>query len=290
MIYYIYASTTPKHNLMSFFSRLSNGWNISLNSFKVLRENKQLIIFPLLSGISLLFTMGSFFTAALASAGWEIDAINKPDRITSYAIAFVYYLINYFIVVFFNTAFIHCTHLYFNGEQPTIQKGLAFSTSRLGAIFSWALFAATIGTILKAIQENVGWLGKIITGLVGIVWSVATFFVVPVIAFENAGPLTAVKRSAQLMKEKWGESLGAGFSFGIIQLLAIVLIAFPLFIVGFFIHPLVGIALGVMGASLIFAVMSAVQTIFMSAVYHNITGDPTQHFNQQLIDDLFVKK
>jgi hypothetical protein len=56
-------------------------------------------------------------------------------------------------------------------------------------------------------------LGKIITGLVGIVWSVAIFFVTPVIACENLGPNAAFKKSAMLMKEKWGESIGAGFSF-----------------------------------------------------------------------------
>ena len=275
---------------MSFLSRLSTGWNISLNSFKVLRENKQLIIFPILSGASLILIMGSFVTAILAAAGWDADAINQPDRITAYGMMFLYYLINYFVVVFFNTALIYCTHLYFKGEQPTIQKGLAFSVSRLGAIFSWALFAATVGTILKALQENVGWLGKIITGIIGIVWSVTTFFVVPVIAFEQTGPLEAVKRSGQLIKEKWGESLGAGFSFGIIQLLAIFLIAVPLFLIGFFMHPLAGIAIGILAITLIIAVMSAVQTIFISAVYHNIQGDPVQHFNQHLIDNLFVEK
>ncbi|MEJ0102385.1 MAG: DUF6159 family protein [Bacteroidota bacterium] len=83
-------------------------------------------------------------------------------------------------------------------------------------------------------------LGKIIVGIIGIVWSVATFFVVPVMAYEKLGPIDAFKRSSQLMKQKWGESLGATFSFGIIQILAIFLIAIPLFFIGsFFIHPLV---------------------------------------------------
>jgi len=275
---------------MRFFDRLSNGWNISLNSFKVLKENKQLLVFPLLSGISLILIIGSFCTAVLAAAGWDVEGTSKPDRITGYGIAFLFYVVNYFVVVFFNTALIHCAHLYFKGEQPTIQKGLQFSMSRLGAIFSWALFAATVGTILKAVQENVGFLGKIITGLIGIVWSVATFFVVPVIAFENAGPLQAVKRSAQLMKEKWGESLGAGFSFGIVQLLAFLLVVVPLFIIGFFIHPLAGVALGILGFAVVVAVMSAVKMIFMAAVYHNVTGDPVEQFNQNLIDNLFVRK
>src|SRR5258705_9027691 len=106
-------------------------------------------------------------------------------------------------------ALVHCTRLYFKGEAFTIRDGLRFSMSRLGAIFSWAFFAATVGLILKMIQDNAGWLGKIIIGLIGWIWSVATFFVVPVIAYENLGPVDAFKRSSSLMKQKWGESLGA---------------------------------------------------------------------------------
>jgi len=275
---------------MSFFDRLSNGWKISMNSFKILKANKQLIIFPVLSGISLLLLIGSFFTAIYAASGWNFDNLNGTSPVINYLVMFLFYVVNYFIVVFFNMALIHCTHLYFKGEEVTVQKGLQFSMSRLGVIFSWAIFAATVGTILRAIQENSGVLGKIITGIIGIVWSVTTFFVVPVIAYEKLGPIDAFKRSSQLMKQKWGESLGATFSFGIIQLLAMFLLAIPLFAIGALIHPLAGVALAIPGAFIILAVMSAAQTIFVSAVYHDITGDPTEHFNRQMIDNLFQKK
>ena len=95
----------------------------------------------------------------------------------------------------------------------------------------------------------------------------------------------------QPMKQKWGESLAAGFSFGLIQLLGFIVICIPLFYLGMLIDPWVGIALAVAGMFIIMAIISSVQTIFVSAVYHNITnGDVTEHFNQQLVDDLFVRK
>jgi hypothetical protein len=275
---------------MRFFDRLSNGWNISMNSFKVLKENKQLIIFPILSGISLLLILSSFVTIMLAGAGWDTEAIEYPGQATGILYLFLYYLVNYFVVVFFNTALVHCARLYFQGEEVTIEKGLRFSLSRIGSIFAWSMFAATVGTVLRLIQENAGWLGKIIAGLIGIVWSVATFFVVPVIAYENVGPLQAFKRSSQLMREKWGERLGAGFSFGLVQIVALIVVGLPLFFIGAIAHPAVGIVLAVLGCLLVMAVISAAQTIFVSAVYHNVTGDPVKHFNQQMIDDLFESK
>jgi hypothetical protein len=275
---------------MGFFERLSNGWNIAMNSFKVLRANKQLILFPVLSGISLILVMASFVTVIFAFAGFNTDNIAAENEIVNYLWVFAFYLVNYFVITFFNMALIHCTHLYFNGEEVTIAKGISFSMSRLRVILSWALFAATIGTLLKILQENLGYIGKIITGLIGVVWSIATFFVIPVIAYENLGPVDAFKRSAQLMKQKWGESLGSQVGFGVINLLAFLLVAIPLFIIGSFIHILVGIGLALLGAFLIMAIMSAAQTIFISAVYHNVTGNPVEHFNQKLIDNLFESK
>jgi hypothetical protein len=277
---------------MNVATRLSNGWNISLNSFAVLKENRQLILFPILSGISMILVIGSFITIYLASAGWDLEAVRYQQQgtVANYFFLFLYYVVNYFVIVFFNTALVHCTHLYFMGEKPTIRQGLMFSVSRIGAIFGWAVFAATVGTILRLAQDRLGSLGKFITGLIGIVWSIATFFVVPVIAYENLGPLAAFKRSAALMKEKWGQSLGATFSFGIIQLLAIFLWAIPSFILGYAIHPLVGIALFALGVFAVLVVMSAAKVIFVSTVYHNINGDPVKHFNQQLADNLFIEK
>ena len=275
---------------MNFFTRLSNGWQLALNSFAVLKANRQLIIFPILSAIAMLLAISTFVVAMFASAGWDAELLREQSTVANYAILFLYYLVNYFIVVFFNTALVHCTHLYFNGEEPTVAKGLRFAVSRLGAIFSWAIFAATVGTILRAIQDKVGTLGKVITGLIGIVWSVATFFVVPIIAYENLGPIAAFKRSASLMKQKWGESIGASFSFGIIQFLAILLLAVPSFVLGWLVHPIAGAALFAVGIFCIIVLFSAAKVIFVSAVYHDINGDPVKVFNQHFADNLFEGK
>ncbi|MFT3701527.1 MAG: DUF6159 family protein [Agriterribacter sp.] len=276
---------------MNFIDRLSAGWEISKTSFKVLKENRQLIIFPILSGISLVLIVASFFVVLLGFNGWNFDNIGEGNRVTQYLTIFAFYIVNYFIIVFFNMALIHCTALYFKGEEPTIQKGLSFSMSRIKYIFAWALLAGSVGAVLKIIQENSGALGKIVTGILGVVWGVATFFVVPVIAYENLGPVDAFKRSANIMKEKWGERIGAGFSFFLINFVGILVVVALGFIIGYVIHPIAGVAIAVLGFVLLMAVVSAIKTIFVSAVYHNVTGDPVSlHYNEQLVNNLFVNK
>lgn len=275
---------------MSIFDRFNNGWTIAKTSFTVLRANKQLIVFPFLSGISLMLILGSFITVILAGAGWHISNIDVENKTAGYSLLFVFYVVNYFIVVFFNMALMHCVRIYFDGGEVNVGDGIRFSLSRLGVIFSWSLLAATVGLILKVIQENVGSLGKIITGIIGVIWSIATFFVVPVLAYEKLGPVDAFKRSSQLVRQKWGESLAAGFSFGLIHFLAMIVLAVPAFIIGALIHPIAGIFVAVAGIFLLSAVFSALRSIFVSAVYNNVTGNLDAHFNQQLVDGLFVEK
>jgi hypothetical protein len=275
---------------MSLFTRFSSGWQIAKNSFKVLKANRQLIIFPILSGAAMVLIMGSFFTVLFGIAGWDADNIDNANNALTYIGIFAYYIVSYFVIVFFNMALIHCSSLYFKGEEVTVRKGIDFSMSRIGTIFAWAVFAGSVGAILKIIQENVGTLGKILTGLVGIVWGIATFFVIRIIAYENLGPVAALKRSTQLMKEKWGEGIGAGFSFGLIQLVGFIAIGFISVLLGTTIHLFAGIALFVLGLLLMATVLSAARTIFVSAIYHNVTGDPIETYNQAFVDNLFVEK
>ena len=226
---------------MSLLSRLSNGWKISMNSFKVLNANKQLIIFPILSGASMIILTASFIIAGVfASASFSEILDDENNRLFYYLVVFGFYLINYFIVIFFNMALMHCVRKYFNGEEVNLREGLNFSLSRIGVILSWSVMAATVGAILKIIQEETGLVGKIITGIIGVVWNVATFFVVPVLAYENVGPLGAFKRSANIMKEKWGESVAGNFSLGFVQLCALIITALPLFFLGTLINSISG--------------------------------------------------
>lgn len=268
------------------FSRMSKGWNIAMNALRVLNANKQLMIFPILSGITLLAVVGSFFAGVFFTSGF--DSIATDNKM--YPILFLFYLVAYFIIVFFNMALIHCTTLYFKGEELSVSKGLSFSISRVGLIFMWAVFSATIGTLLKAIQDNLGTIGKIIVGLLGFVWSAATFFVIPVIAYEKLTPIEATKRSIELMKDKWGEAVVANFSFSGLVLLSFMAIGISAIAVSELINEGLGIGIFVCGMGLIAIMTSAIRSIIVSAAYHDVDGDMDIHFNKASLEDLFAQK
>ena len=275
---------------MGFLDRLSNGWKLSMSSFAVIKKHKQLLIFPVLSGASLLLLFASYLAILLLPNDGNFSAVIAERDIVTYIGLFVFYLINYFIVVFFNMGLIHCARIYFQGGVPKVSDGLNFSLSRVGDILAWSAMAATVGLIFRLLEENLGKIGQIIAAFAGVAWSITTFFVVPVLAYENLTPIAAFKRSAQIMKEKWGESLGSSFSFGIVQILGILLIGLPLFFLGSLIGLIPSIVLAGIGVLFVIAVTSAGQTIFISAVYHRINDNDVQDFDGDLFDSAFIPK
>src|SRR5262249_39867725 len=116
----------------------------------------------------------------------------------------------YFVIIFFNAALVSCALMRFNGVEPTLGDGLRAASLRLPQILLWALVSATVGMILKAIENSSEKVGQFISGILGMVWTVITYFVVPVLVVEKTGPFAAISRSTSILKKTWGESLVGG--------------------------------------------------------------------------------
>jgi len=273
---------------------MGNGWRLGMTSIKIIKENKSLLLFPVLSSAALITVVLTFVGGAFAVFGTDfelmIDELLGTNQIVAYATLFIFYLISYFIIVFFNVALVHCARLIFEGEKPSIKEGLAFSGSRVGTILSWAFLSATVGVILQAIEERLGFIGQIVVGLIGAVWSIATFFVVPILAYEEVDPIEALKRSGKLMKEKWGEAIGANFSFGVFFILGYLIIIVAT-VALFSIHPILGIVSGVLSALLLHTVVAAAKTVFIAATYNHMMNRPAGRFDEvDVLDGVFAKK
>jgi hypothetical protein len=201
------------------FTRLSRSFDLIKYSATVLSAQRQLLLFPLIAGAATIAIVLSFFVPLLYSGAFE-GARGQAAPMT-YSFTFVAYVIIYFITFYFNTALVACVMLHFDGHTPTLNDGFRAANARFGAILGYAVIAATIGMLLRAIQERVPFVGRLIIALIGAGWSIASFLVVPVLVAKNAGPIDAVRESAALMKRTWGENVvgqaGMGLGFGIIQ-------------------------------------------------------------------------
>ncbi len=127
---------------------------------------------------------------------------------TAYAYLVALYLTSMFLATFFNVAFYNEIIKALAGDEISLWVGLRFACSRLRAILLWSLFAGAVGLIIKTLEARFGWVGRWVMRLIGVVWSVASVFVIPIIVREeNANPFTLLRTSAATLKKTWGESL-----------------------------------------------------------------------------------
>jgi hypothetical protein len=256
--------------------KFSRSWELVKQSFAVLRSDKQLMLFPILSAVSCLIltiviSTGGVLLAmpAMASAAANGERFNPSQSLLFQAALFGLYVANYFVIVFFNVALVGVANSRLMGGTWTLRDGLELAWARKGTILQWALVAATVGVILKTLEERMGLLGRLVMRIIGVVWTLACYFVVPVLAFEDLGPIDAVKRSSKLFRDTWGEKVIGGFSFSLITLLLLLPgIGLWLFLMPFGIKAaILGFVLMILYFLMLSVFMSSVQGVFNAALY-----------------------
>lgn len=282
------------------FERLSTGWALAKQSIEVLKLDKELLLFPVLSGISCILVLASFAVPIIFSGalqGIADDPEGLTQNVLAYVGLFLFYFVNYFIVVFFNSALVACAVIRLKGGDPTVSDGFGAAMARLPQIAAWAFVSATVGVILKVIESKSERVGEIVAGLMGMAWSITTFFVVPVLVIEGVGPIESVKRSVSIMRKTWGESLGANWGIGFISFLLMLVGIVPLF-AGIFLlgsgQAVLGgllLAIGIVIMLTVSLVTSALNSIILAGLYiYAAEGKVPNGFDNSMIRTAFASK
>jgi hypothetical protein len=246
------------------------------SSFTVLMQEKRLLLFPIFSGICTMIILLSFFFPLLFFESSWVDSIQTgiPDT-AFYVLIFLFYFVNYFIMIFFNAAAVVSAIYVMRGGTPSISQALKIVMGRIGALTGWALIAATVGLIINSLENQSDRFGSLFTGILGLSWTVVSFLVLPILVIENKGPVESLKESARMLKNSWGEQLLGHFSFGLFFF--ILMIPGMAFVGSMFIA---GDATGylALGIFVIYAIFLAMiqwilQSIYMGAVYMYVRDD-----------------
>lgn len=288
------------------FERFARSWQLTKTSFGVLRSDKQLVLFPILSTISCILISATFIVPAIFAVDWHQVFSHKsgprehlPMQVWWYPLLFLFYFVNYAIIAFFNAALIACALRKFDGQSATLKDGLSAASKRMPQILAWSALNATVGVLLQMLQERLGWLGKWIVGLLGVGWNIATFFVVPVLVVEGVGPIDAVKRSAQVIRKTWGESLITQVGFGsAMALISVAVVGLPMVlgVVGTIMTDsawpvLTGIGLGLVLGVIMALITTTMKTILVAATYrYAATGQVAPGFEGATLGGMFKSK
>jgi len=281
--------------------KFSRSWELVKQSFAILRSDKQLMLFPVLSAVACLIVTAIIATGgamvmlpAMTSAAASGEHFT-PNQSPAFLLGiFSLYVANYFVIVFFNVALVGVANSRLMGGTWTVRDGLELAWARKGTILQWAFVAATVGVILRTLEERLGLIGRIIMRVIGIAWTLACYFVVPVLAFEGLTPVAAFKRSSKLFRDTWGEKVIGGFSLSLISLL-LALPGIGLWIAAIALGGVKGMIFGAALMILYFLMlsvfMSAVQGIFNAALYrYACFKQVPPAFSQELIASAWSPK
>ena len=271
--------------------RFGRSWSLLKSCFAVLREDKELLLFPVLSSFSALLVLATFALPLFIT-----QAFSDGFGVFGAAVGFAFYFSQYLVIFYFNAALVGAALKRLEGGNPSFSDGIGIANSNLAAILGYAAIAATVGMLLKNSRRN-GMLESIVRSLAGMAWTLGTFLVVPVLVTRKIGPLDAIAESARLLKKTWGENVigtaGIWLGFALIAfvyVLVSVALVFAAVQVSATFAIGVGIVLGI-GLLLIGTVKSAIGAIYTATLYRYATdGAAPEGFDTRQLSLAFTGK
>ncbi len=170
----------------------------------------------------------------------------------------------------------------FHGQSVTNVQAARAALTKTPQLLAWAFINYVVISILRGIG-NRGILGAVVGVLLRAGWMLASFFVVPVILFEDKGAVAAIKRSVELCRARWGENIVGNGALGLIAFAAILLDVAVAVVLGLVFAPL-GAVVGVIGLAAILLVLTVATAAFNAALYWYAVTD--QSPGQYSVGDL----
>jgi hypothetical protein len=238
-------------------------------SFSVLREDPQLLVFPAVA-MALTLVLGVLAFALAASHGGASrnarDVIFYASLVAAYPVTFV--------SLYCGVALAAVLAGRLDGRPLTARDGWVAARQRVGIIAAWTLMVCTVGAALRLIERYVPLGARIIVAIVDLSWTLATMFAVPVLAYENLGPTEVLRRSSQILKQRWGTQLVGTVGISVASVFMYVPFVVLLFI-GVASPRATGVLLTILGGAGLFAAIAAqtaMDQIFRVFVYRSAVG------------------
>ena len=275
------------------FEKFSRSWGLIKASASVLRADKELMLFPILSSLATLLVLATFALPIFALKLFA-DGFNLFGAV----IGFAFYFCQYSVIVFFNSALVAAATIRLEGGDPSFSDGIRTAKARLPAILGYAAIAATVGVLLQSLRNRDNHvIVRVIGSSLGMAWTLATFLVVPVLVNREIGPVDALKESVALLKKTWGENaignVGIGAAFGLITTLFVLVGVAATFLAW---QASVGLAIGVaalfvIGVLVLGVTQAALSGVYSAALYrYAVSHEAPAEFRDMALESAFARK
>jgi hypothetical protein len=267
--------------------RIGRGWRLTKVAWTLIRRDRTMLALAFLAVAG-----ATFFTGLIFYFGGYFSH-HRGHHAGLGLVALVALYPSVLVSVFFNVALASAASAAFDGERMSVGEALRIAWGKRGRIAIWALIAAFVGMLISEIASRLPGGAKLVGWLAGAAWGLATIFVIPILAMESVGALDAAKRSAGLVKNRWGEGATGSVAIGAGSAVVALPAAFTLG-VGVAIAPrqpgagfaLIGIgAIALVGISIVAA---ATRQVFAVALYRYAIDAPIGSFSPADLEHPFT--
>jgi hypothetical protein len=203
--------------------RFKASWLLFKESWRYLRADSEMLWIPLITAALnlLLFgiLVGIFYFVAL---GGEYTPTAEGESASPLEIAFYFgaYVIGAFTLALSQAAIVHTVYTRVHGGDATLGQALKAAFSHWLSLLGWSLITSTVGVVLRMIAERSALLGRILVAVVGVAWSVLTYFVVPAMVIDKKSSFASIKKSGEVFRSTWGETIISNVTLGLVFLVA----------------------------------------------------------------------
>jgi hypothetical protein len=268
--------------------KIGRGWRLTKVAWTLIRRDRTMLTLALI-GIGsvtfftiLIFALGGYFSHPHHANGGHFGLIALFALYPSILVG-----------VFFNVALACAASAAFDGERMSAGEAIRMAWGKRWRIAAWSLVSAVIGVIVSEIASRLPGGAKLVGWLAGAAWGLATIFVVPILAMEGIGALSAVKRSAGLVRNRWGEGLTGNLAIGAWS----VLVAIPAGLIlgiGAAVAKtqpgagLVLVAIGLIALVALSTVVAATRQVFAVALFRYAIDAPIGTFSPADLENPFT--
>lgn len=267
-------------------------------SWNLFKQDKEMMLFPILSTITSLFIIGIiflfFFFFSLGGSFEALESYGESQSSVDYIYLFIIYFLSFFVALFFQAGVLGIAHGRLNNRDLGFKDGMTIAFSKIGKIFVWSVVAASVGVILRFLSERVKLVGKIVIGIMGAAWGILTFFIAPILILDDLSLKDSLKKSAFIIKKTWGETIiinvGMGLYFAFLGFLGVIVFILSLFTA----NPI--IIIGMLILLVIYLILLAVVSSTLSIIFKLVlyeyanTGITPQGFSNQVLNSAFKQK
>jgi hypothetical protein len=273
---------------------------ILTESWAILKQDKEVMWFPVLSALvasfAVLVLIIGYYIVVL---GNNIDALSENGSeqgpVVMYATLLVFYLVTFFITNYFQAGMLTIIAARLKGQNLGFKDGIRGANKSLGKLFVWSLISATVGVILKVIEDRGKVFGTIVSLVLGAAWNILTFFSLPALIVGETSITDSFKESAAIIRKTWGEAIIVNFGVGLMLGLFVAVVLIVAAVLCFVFPTPVAIAI-ILGLGLITIVAASVVSstlgvIFKLALYEFAkTGTIPTGFSAALVQGAIQKK